>query len=189
MSATGSPARQQLPKVFRPERLTDVVDVVPLVRTGEPVVLHTDRLDARDRLRAVDVANGIAAALDATVVSLHETPGVSLVPTCHQGVSFTDDLEARAALDTRPDATGTQKKSRATLCVFCELRTATVERDPPLNVLVMRDGSRARPPRIRLCRQCHDKIRNWRYAIAWCSTCEQWGRRSVNSPCGHPYGS
>lgn len=190
ISAAGSrPRGERPPKVFRPERLTGLVDIVPFVRSGRPVILHVDRLDAHDRLRAVDVATGIAMALDAIVTKLHEAPGVSIVPKHLAASCSPAELETEAERDTaRRGADQSEKKANA-LCVFCDLRDATEDRDPPLDVVVMRDGSRARPPRIGLCRRCQDSVRNWRFAIAWCSTCERWGRRGVKSSCGLPYGS
>jgi hypothetical protein len=168
--------------------MTNLVDMVPLVRAARPVILHVDRLDERDRLRAIDVATGIALALDATVAMLDETPGVSIVPRHLQGALSTENLEAPRRSDSTRDAADDDTSATA-LCVFCELRDAVVDRDPPLDVVVMRDGSRARPPRIGLCGRCHDSVRNWRFAIAWCSACERWGRRGVKSSCGVPYGS
>jgi hypothetical protein len=181
MKASGArPRGERPPKLFRPERLTSLDEIVPLLRAAQPVVLHVDRLDARDQLRALDVATGIATALDATVSSLETTPGVSIVPRCLQ----TPVAEPADRESAKPDA-----KHAGGLCVFCELRNATVDREPPLDVVVMRDGSRARPPRIGLCRRCSGAVRNWRFTIAWCSTCEQWGRRGVRSSCGLPYGA
>jgi hypothetical protein len=189
VTAAGSrPRGERPPKVLRPERLTSLVDLVPLVRTGRPVILCVDRLEDRDRLRAIDVATGIALAFDATVAKLNETPGVSIVSTQLQGSFSIADLEAPAGRDAARDVTEVGEKSATDLCVFCEVRDATVDRDPPLDVVVLRDGSRARPPRIGLCARCHGSVRNWRFAIAWCSTCERWGRRGVISSCGLPYG-
>jgi hypothetical protein len=192
ITAAGSrPRGERPPKVFRPERLTGLVDLVPLVQSGRPVILHVDRLDAQDRVRAVDVASGIAMALDATVTKLNEAPGVSILPKDFEGSCSTTELEAEAEAprDTTNRATGHDQKRTTALCVFCDLRDATADRDPPLDVVVMRDGSRARPPRIGLCSRCQESVRNWRFAIAWCSTCERWGRRGVKSSCGLPYGT
>jgi hypothetical protein len=190
ITAAGSrPRGERPPKVFRPERLTGLEDLVPLVRSGRPVILHVDRLDAQDRLRAVDVASGIAMALDATVAKLNEAPGVSILPKDFEGSCSTEELEAEAEPDTVNRAPDDDEKRAKTLCVFCDLRDATLALDPSLPVVVMRDGARARPPRISLCSRCQESVRNWRFAIAWCSTCERWGRRGVKSSCGLPYGA
>jgi hypothetical protein len=196
ITASGArPRGERPPKLFRPERLTSLGDMVPLLRNAQPVILHVDRLDARDRLRALDVATGIATALDATVSTLETTPGVSIVPRCLQTPVPGADTETDTDTDTKsakraaPGTKRTGAKRVGGLCVFCELRNATVEREPPIDVVVMRDGSRARPPSIGLCRRCSGAVRNWRFTIAWCSTCEQWGRRGVRSSCGLAYGT
>jgi hypothetical protein len=205
ITASGArPRGERPPKLFRPERLTSLGDMVPLLRNAQPVILHVDRLDARDRLRALDVATGIATALDATVSTLETTPGVSIVPRCLQtpvpgadaeadadkaDADIDIDIDVKAVKREAPQSTRTDAKRVGALCVFCELRNATVEREPPIDVVVMRDGSRARPPSIGLCRRCSGAVRNWRFTIAWCSTCEQWGRRGVRSSCGLAYGT
>jgi hypothetical protein len=175
------------PKLLRPERLDHVADVVRLVRAGELVVLQVDRLAEPDQLRALDMASGAAAALDATISELDGTPGVSIAPSGHTArrppAPPSVEPSAPPAPDTRDET------ADIPLCAFCELRPATIQLDPPLELVLRRDGSRTWAPPVGCCERCRRTVRNWRFAIAWCSQCERWGRRGVNSPCTRAYGS
>jgi predicted amidophosphoribosyltransferase len=55
-------------------------------------------------------------------------------------------------------------------------------------MVVKRDGSRIWSPPALVCSHCRETIRHWKFALAWCSECERWGRRNVVSRCGHLYG-
>jgi Cell division protein SepF len=175
------------PKLLRPERLDDVTDVVRVVRAGEPVVLQVDRLDEAEQLRAIDVATGIAAALDATISSLESTPAVSIAPRqrmLRRSRSEPDGEPVPARVGAPDDP-----PPGAELCALCEIRSATRDFDPPLELVVNRDGSRGWAPRVAICDRCQRTVRNWRFAVAWCSQCERWGRRGVRSPCSATYGA
>jgi hypothetical protein len=183
------PGSGRRPKLLRPERLDDLADVVRFVRAGDPVVLQLDRLDDHDRLRALDVATGMVAALDATMVHLDSTPGVSIAP---QGcvapqsppVENVDVLEHEGASDSVADG-----RNEVEVCVLCELRPVNIHFDPPLELVLTRNGARGWAPRVGICDRCQRTVRNWRFTVTWCSQCERWGRRGVNSPCGRAYGT
>jgi Cell division protein SepF len=195
VSGTARPAR-----LLRPERLDHVADLVRLVQAGEAIVLQVDQLDEGDQLRALDVATGVAAALDATLVKLDTTPGVSISPRDRTAHAAERSVPAHVAEDTRPGPVPppapTSPPTRVpspereiSVCVLCELRPATLDLDPPLDSVLKRDGSRQWAPRIGICDRCQRTVRNWRFAVAWCSQCERWGRRGVRSPCKLAYGS
>jgi hypothetical protein len=183
-----SAGKSRPPKLFRPERLEHLVDVVPRVRAGEIVVLQIDCLSERDQQRALDVATGIAAALDATITKLDSTPGVYIAPRGHAEVSPPQLENCDAATTVPPPATADRIHERA-LCALCELRPASSRFDPPIDLVLARDGSRGWAPRVAICERCRHTMRNWRFAVAWCSECERWGRRGVESPCKRVYGA
>ena len=182
------PASARPPKLLRPERLEHLVDVVPRVRAGELVVLQVDRLSERDQRRALDVATGIAAALDATMTKLDTTPGVYITPRGHPEVRPPRLENCDAAPAVEPPATEHHVRE-APLCALCELRPASARFDPPIDLVLARDGSRGWAPRVAICERCRHTVRNWKFAVAWCSECERWGRRGVESPCKRVYGA
>jgi hypothetical protein len=163
-------------------------------------VLHVDQLDEGDQLRALDVATGVAAALDATLVKLDTTPGVCISPRGRTASATERSAPEDTAQDTRPGPVpplvpaspptpAPSAEHEIPVCVLCELRPATLNLDPPLDSVLKRDGSRQWAPRIGICNRCQRTVRNWRFAVAWCSQCERWGRRGVRSPCKLAYGS
>ena len=126
IEATGPvPGSARLPKLFRPERLDDLTDVARLLRLGEPVVLQVDRLDECDQLRAMDVATGIALALNATMSKLESMPGVTMSPRRHTAggaVRAKASRGFRALLRSR--ARNPQRARQPTLCA---VRASTVD--------------------------------------------------------------
>jgi hypothetical protein len=133
-------------------------------------------------------------------VKLDTTPGVSISPRGYTADAAEHCVPTAVAEDTRvgpmarptPTASPTRAPSpprEIPVCVLCELRPATLELDPPLDSVLRRDGSRQWAPRVGICDRCRSTVRNWRFAVAWCSQCERWGRRGVRSPCKLAYGS
>ena len=83
---------------------------------------------------------------------------------------------------------GNDAPARA-VCALCDLRRATTSFSPPLEMVILRDGSRIWAPPAYVCDHCRSTIRHWRFAVAWCPACERWGRRGITSGCGAPYGA
>jgi len=159
------------PIVARPEQIDELTDVVDHLRAGRAVVLELEALaDGAARRQARAFVSGAAYALEIDVAqSGPRNDAIVLAPTA----ADRDDVDAAVT-------TGT--------CVLCDLRTTDWECQPPLEMVVKRDGSRIWSPPALVCSHCRETIRHWKFALAWCSECERWGRRNVVSHCGHLYG-
>ncbi len=170
------------PVVARPEHFDQLTDVVDHLRAGRAVVLELDGLgDGSARRHGLAFVSGAAYALDIVVTrSGSRKDEILLGPmaTDHHEV-----VEEPARAVSAPNVA-----TKAGTCVLCDLRTADWEFEPPLEMVVKRDGSRIWSPPAMVCSHCRETIRHWKFALAWCSECERWGRRSVVSPCGRLYG-
>lgn len=194
IAAAAGQVRSRPPQLFRPERLEQLRDVAHAASCGKPVVLHVDRLPPDEQGRARDFAAGIAATLDASLVELRAAPGVAIVPQGdaipeEEHVAVADPSDSHPQDHLHPPRLAERRDKNITVCVLCDLRPAVEERVPSLDLVVLRDGSRAQPPPIRLCAHCARTLRNWRFTVVWCSGCERWGRRGVRSPCGSAFGT
>jgi len=188
----------RLPRVVRPERLHHVGDTAPLLRMGYSVMLKLDLLDDPERRRALDVATGIACALDARLCVLDgEVDGIRLTPSSDRVAELPESAATEsetAAPPASPPTTPEPARTvaampQALLCALCDQRAAAAEFDSPLEMILRRDGSRDWAPRVGVCHRCQQGVRHWRFAVAWCTQCERWGRRGVISPCGLVYGT
>ena len=196
-SRVGGDLDARLPRVVRPERLEHVSDAAPLLRMGETVVLKLDLLDEPQRRRALDVATGIACALNAQTSMLEaEADGIRITPSGRARElpdSPTPDPRTSApptsAVPEPPPERAIEPQPRMTACALCDQRAAAAEFDSPLEMILRRDGSRDWAPRVGVCNRCQRSVRHWRFAVAWCRQCERWGRRGVISPCGLVYGA
>jgi hypothetical protein len=198
LEATGAArTRARPPRVVRPERLEHLGDVIRTLRAGEPVVVQFDSLEEADRQRAVDMATGIAWALQARMTRLERSgEGVCITPPTASVSIEPPKVEAASAAATTagtPEPATQRSVARSRhdpeLCVLCDLRPVSARFDSPLEMVLRRDGSRDWAPRVGVCERCRQSVRHWRFAVAWCSECERWGRRGVVSPCGLVYGA
>ena len=130
--------------------------------------------------------SGAAYALEIVVTrSGTRNDAIVLDPTAadrDDGDSVASVVERTSAV-CAPEATASPGT-----CVLCDLRTADRECRPPLEMVIKRDGRRIWSPPALVCSHCRETIRHWKFALAWCSECERWGRRNVVSRCGHLYG-
>jgi hypothetical protein len=178
------------PSVLRPEQFDDLTDVVDHLRAGNAVLLMLDSFaDAAERRRASAFVSGAAYALDITVRQSSAGKSTILLDPCasENRNEPPDDVAHDVKHRTRA-ATTTRSMARDERCVLCDLRTADREFEPPLEMVIKRNGSRIWSPPALVCSHCRATIRHWRFALAWCSECERWGRRNVVSPCGQLYG-
>jgi hypothetical protein len=183
--------------VVRPRRWGDVADAVHALKAQRPILLELDALDNADRRRALDFMTGVAYGLEASIDGVADTPHVYMfepnrapraprpAPDAggrgqHQPTPA-PDLGASPSLPPGPED--------EVLCVLCDLRAADMSFQSPLDMVIRRDGSRIWSPPAAVCRHCRTTIRHWRFAFAWCTECERWGRRGVTSPCGLSYGA
>jgi hypothetical protein len=165
------------PSVMRPEHFDQLTDVVDQLRSGRVIRLTLDGfVDGAERRRAFSFLRGAAYALDIET----ETGGP------HDDTIVLDPC----APETPPPRTGAERQDvrREATCALCDLRVADREFEPPLEMVLKRDGSRIWSPPAMVCSHCRTTIRHWRFALAWCSQCERWGRRNVVSPCGELFG-
>jgi FtsZ-interacting cell division protein YlmF len=185
---------QRFPAVVRPTRALDVRDVVPRLRAHRPVVLELDRIeDEAQRRRAMDFVAGLAYGLEAGMSGVAHKKHAFLLephdgrPRRHHDYRPSNALdaldEAEEASDSPPPA------DPSALCVLCDLRQADEAFESPLDMVIRRDGSRIHSPPALVCAHCRGTITHWRFVLGWCPECERWGRRSVMSPCGIPYGA
>jgi hypothetical protein len=180
----------QDPIVVRPGQVDELTDVVDHLRAGHAVVLELDGLDAGARRQGLAFVSGAAFALEIVVTrSPTREDAIVLDPAAGDRSRGEDGGGAANSVEgpTRA-ASASNVVSRASTCVLCDLRTADREFEPPLEMVIKRDGSRIWSPPAMVCSHCRETIRHWRFALAWCSECERWGRRNVVSPCGHLYG-
>ena len=207
-SMEDSPA-QRFPAVIRPTQPRDVRDVMPRLQAHRPVVLELDRIeDDAQRRRAMDFAAGLAYGLGIGMSSvahkrhaflLEPNDGIPRPQHSYQASNPVDALEIQAEYAAReergdadeahelPGQTRTDANVRA-VCVLCDLRQADEAFESPLDMVIRRDGSRIHSPPALVCAHCRGTISHWRFVLGWCPECERWGRRSVMSPCGIPYG-
>jgi hypothetical protein len=143
-----------------------------------------------ERRQGLAFVSGAAYALDITVApSESATDAFLLDPTAMADAGIDNrDAGAHAASRAPREVAVPNVVATAGTCVLCDLRPADREFEPPLEMVVRRDGSRIWSPPAEVCSFCRETIRHWKFALAWCSECERWGRRSVVSPCGHLYG-
>jgi hypothetical protein len=170
------------PIVAHPEHIDELTAVVDHLLAGRAVVLELDGLaDGAARRQGLAFVSGAAYALEVNVTrSATDRDALLLDPTA-SGHHEVGEQPTNAV--STPNVA-----SRAGTCVLCDLRTADGEFEPPLEMVVKRDGSRIWSPPAMVCSHCRETIRHWKFALAWCSECERWGRRSVVSPCGRLYG-
>jgi FtsZ-interacting cell division protein YlmF len=194
---------QRFPAVVRPTRAVDVRDVVPRLRAHRPVVLELDRIeDDAQRRRAMDFVAGLAYGLEVGMTGVaHKKHAFLLEPNDgsprrrhdyrpSNAIAALGAVDASAEAETGRDATAARRPADMTsLCVLCDLRQADEDFAPPLDMVIRRDGSRIHSPAAPVCAHCRATITHWRFVLGWCPECERWGRRSVMSPCGIPYGA
>jgi hypothetical protein len=185
--------------VVRPHRWADVAEVVHPLAARRSVVVELDELDDRSRRRALDVMFGVAYGLEASVSDVDARahaylcePGTATFPRVvdeRRREGSPSREPARDAPSHEDGSVATQATSEPAVCVLCDLRRATTSFSPPLEMVILRDGSRIWAPPADVCDHCRATIRHWRFAVAWCPACERWGRRGVTSACGAPYGA
>jgi hypothetical protein len=179
------------PIVVRPEQFGELPDVVDHLRAGRAVELLLDGLvDGAERRRGLAFVSGAAYALEIPVTRRGtQRDAILFDPTASDG-DQADNGDAAPHVVARQTSgvTAPNDATRAGTCVLCDLRTADREFQPPLEMVIKRDGSRIWSPPAMVCSHCRETIRHWKFALAWCSECERWGRRNVVSPCGHLYG-
>jgi hypothetical protein len=178
------------PTVLRAMQFDDLTEVVDHLRAGRAVLLVLEGIaDAAERRRALSFVSGAAYALEITIAHTGTRKDAILLDPRAE-----DDSSRDRAVGAHDVAPPTRKASAAEVvtpddtCVLCDLRTADREFEPPLEMVMKRDGSRIWSPPAMVCSHCRATIRHWRFALSWCSECERWGRRNVVSPCGHLYG-
>jgi cell division protein SepF len=183
---TIDPAPHDGAVVARPERFEELTSVVDHLRAGRAVALELDGLeDAAARRRGLAFVSGAAYALDVSVArGGTDTDALLLDPAAPEDDG---DGDGEGQGEGAPRSVA-QTPSKSATCVLCDLRIADWKFEPPLEMVVKRDGSRIWSPPAMVCSHCRDTIRHWKFALAWCSECERWGRRSVVSPCGRLYG-
>ena len=202
-----SPA-QRFPAVIRPTEPRDVRDVMPRLRAHRPVVLELDRIqDDAQRRRAMDFAAGLAYGLGIGMSSVaHKKHAFLLEPNdgilrpqhSYQPSNAVDALEQLAEPTERDQRRSGENDAVArpprpdddvhAVRALCDLRQADEAFESPLDMVIRRDGSRIHSPPALVCAYCRGTISHWRFVLGWCPECERWGRRSVMSPCGIPYG-
>jgi hypothetical protein len=178
------------PVVLRPQDFQQLLDAVHRLRAGQAILLEMDGFaSSAERRQGFAFVSGAAYALDITVAPSESRDVFLLDPTAMADAGI-DNSDAGADVASRPprEMTVPNVVSTAGTCVLCDLRPADREFEPPLEMVVRRDGSRIWSPPAEVCSFCRETIRHWKFALAWCSECERWGRRSVVSPCGHLYG-
>jgi len=188
---TSEPVLREEPIVVRPEQFGELPNVVDHLRAGRPVVLLLEAfVDGAERRKGLAFVSGAAYALDIPVTrSATHKDAILLDPSAiddgrtSNGEAAAHRMARQASGGRAPDVA-----TRAGTCVLCDLRTADREFQPPLEMVIKRDGSRIWSPPAMVCSHCRETIRHWKFALAWCSECERWGRRNVVSPCGHLYG-
>ena len=193
---------QRFPAVVRPTRAVDVRDVVPRLRADRPVVLELDRIeDDAQRRRAMDFVAGLAYGLEAGMSGVaHKKHAFLLEPNdgsprrLHDyrpsnALVALEEVETRAQEENRGEVPQAPPIAVNSLCVLCDLRQADEAFESPLDMVIRRDGSRIHSPPALVCAHCRGTITHWRFVLGWCPECERWGRRSVMSPCGIPYGA
>jgi hypothetical protein len=177
--------------VVRPERFDDATEIVRVLRAKRSVVLELDGLDDVQRRRTLDFVAGVSCGLEVNVSSVAKTEHAFLLEPNHSRRS-PQRRSTRTGETAIASVAGHDVRAHhdvnATLCVLCDLRTADAAVQPPLDMVIRRDGSRVWSPPAWVCAHCRATIRYWRFALAWCAECERWGRRSVVSPCGRRYG-
>jgi Cell division protein SepF len=179
------------PIVVRPEQFGELPDVVDHLRAGRAVVLLLEGLvDGAERRKGLAFVSGAAYALSIPVTRSGTHKDAILFDPSATDVDRAGNDDAAAHLTARQASgvTAPNVATRAGTCVLCDLRTADREFQPPLEMVIKRDGSRIWSPPAMVCSHCRETIRHWKFALAWCSECERWGRRNVVSPCGHLYG-
>jgi hypothetical protein len=168
------------PIVARPEQIDELTEVVDHLRAGRAVVLELEALtDGAARRQARAFVSGAAYALDMVVTRGGPSNDSIVLGPAAADRDDVGDGDAVAASETA---------ARTGTCVLCDLRTADSQCQPPLEMVVKRDGSRIWSPPAPVCSHCRETIRHWKFALAWCSECERWGRRNVVSRCGRLYG-
>jgi Cell division protein SepF len=184
------PRSAEEPAVLRPRRFEDIADVVDPLRAQRRVVLELDGLDnQKERRRVMDFVAGVACGLETTVASIATKSGAFLLePRTERGGRRHHGL-APTATSSDPHDVESSDETALVLCVLCDLRPADDTFDSPLDMVIKRDGSRMWSPPASVCARCRDTIQHWRFVLGWCPECERWGRRSVMSACGIPYGT
>jgi FtsZ-interacting cell division protein YlmF len=188
---TSEVAPHREPIVARPEQVEELTDVVDHLRARRAVLLELEGLvDGDARHRGLAFVSGAAYALEVTVTRSGDRRDVILLDPCAPDNDRvgTGDGAAPSSARRANGRSAPNGASRAGTCVLCDLRTADREFQPPLEMVITRDGSRIWSPPAMVCSHCRETIRHWKFALAWCSECERWGRRNVVSPCGHLYG-
>jgi hypothetical protein len=163
---------------LRPEHFDQLTEVVDHLRSGRAVRLTLDGLaDRAERRRAGAFLEGAVYALGVEATKAGTDNDTIVLDPC------APEPPPRADTPTvRRDVT------REPTCALCDLRVADREITPPLEMVLQRDGSRIWSPPAMVCSHCRTTIRHWRFALAWCTECERWGRRNVVSPCGQLFG-
>jgi hypothetical protein len=178
----------QPPTTVRPTSIAEVADVIRPLRANRAVMLDLDHFDTSvERERVMDFVSGVACGLDVAIAKVD--------PSCRQILlrpRSESNPPAPESSEISPDDRVEEHRPQsghAPACVLCDLRPAAFAFDSPLEMVLRRDGSRMWSPPVTMCDRCHDTVRHWRFAVAWCPQCERWGRRGVISPCGVPYGA
>ena len=188
---TSEPLLHEEPIVVRPEQFGELTDVIDHLRAGRAVLLLLEGfVDGAERRRGLAFVSGAAYALEITVRRSGVRKDAILLDPSAIDDDRAGNADAAAHVIAR-QTSGVRAPNVATgagTCVLCDLRTADREFQPPLEMVIKRDGSRIWSPPATVCSHCRETIRHWKFALAWCSECERWGRRSVVSPCGHLYG-
>jgi hypothetical protein len=166
------------PPVLRPDHFDQLADVVDQLRSGRAVRLTLDGLtDRAERRRAGAFLEGAVYALGVAAAKAGERNHTIVLDPCAPETPLRDRTPTARSDITEPAT-----------CALCELRVADREIVPPIEMVLQRDGSRIWSPPARVCSHCRTTIRHWRFALAWCTECERWGRRNVVSPCGALFG-
>jgi hypothetical protein len=179
------------PVVLRPREFPELLDVVHRLQAGQAILLEMDGFaSGAERRQGLAFVSGAAYALDITVAPSESARDAVLLEPTAMANSRVDPRAASAEFASLPacDVAVPNVVAASGICVLCDLRPADREFEPPLEMVVRRDGSRIWSPPAEVCSHCRETIRHWKFALAWCSQCERWGRRSVVSPCGHLYG-
>ncbi len=167
------------PTVLRPEHFEQLIDVVDQLRSGRAVRLTLDGLtDRAERRRASAFLEGAVYALGVDATTAGTRNDAIVLDPCGPETTPQVARTTTARKNTTGEAT----------CALCDLRAADREIAPPLEMVLQRDGSRIWSPPAMVCSHCRATIRHWRFALAWCTECERWGRRNVVSPCGQLFG-
>jgi len=176
--------------VLRPQRFEDIADVVDPLRAQHRVVVELDGLaNQKERRRVMDFVAGVAYGLETTLSGIATSSDAFLLEPHKEQRGHRHQLQAPTATSSDPYDVESSDETGAVLCVLCDLRTADDTFESPLDMVIKRDGSRMWSPPAPVCARCRDTIRHWRFVLGWCPECERWGRRSVMSACGIPYGT